>query len=170
MPAFAGTGQQIWQIVAFTRTLSVGQAAARAKGDAARGARVFASAGCSSCHTVGNEGGVTGPDLTNVGSRRSLGFLQRAVLDPNAEVPPDYWTLRARTRDGREISGVRLNEDTHSFQFRNAGGLGAVLKKDLAEHTIIRTSPMPSFRGKLSDPEFEDLIAYLASLREGGRP
>lgn len=50
---------------------------ARAPGDqqALRGAQVFASAGCGACHTVRGAGanGLAGPDLTHVGSRRTLG-------------------------------------------------------------------------------------------------
>jgi len=91
-------------------------------------------------------------------------------LDPNAEVSADYWTLRARTKAGQPISGIRLNEDTHSYQFRDKTGLHSVFKKDLAEHEIVKTSPMPSYQGKLSDRDFEDLIAYLAARREGDRP
>jgi mono/diheme cytochrome c family protein len=39
------------------------------------------------------------------------------------------------------------------------------LKTDLASYEIVRASPMPSFKGKLSPGDLEDLIAYLASLR-----
>ena len=41
----------------------------------ARGAQVFAEAGCGACHTVRGTAanGLAGPDLTHVGSRRSLG-------------------------------------------------------------------------------------------------
>src|SRR5262249_28158717 len=34
MPAYGGTGREIWQIAAFVRSLSVGKAAGRSKGDA----------------------------------------------------------------------------------------------------------------------------------------
>lgn len=43
--------------------------------DLARGAELFDSAGCAACHRVAGTGanGLAGPDLTHVGSRRSLG-------------------------------------------------------------------------------------------------
>ncbi|MFZ3584084.1 cytochrome c oxidase subunit II [Loktanella sp. DJP18] len=49
--------------------------------EAARGAVVFAAAGCGACHTVrGTEAvGQVGPDLTHVGSRKSLGA---GILEP----------------------------------------------------------------------------------------
>lgn len=49
----------------------------------APGAQVFARAGCGACHTVRgtSANGVAGPDLTHVGSRRSLG----AGILPNTQ-------------------------------------------------------------------------------------
>lgn len=45
------------------------------QGEAARGAGLFETAGCAACHRIaGTEAnGMAGPDLTHVGSRRSLG-------------------------------------------------------------------------------------------------
>jgi len=170
MPAYAGAGRDAWQIVAYVRSLSAGKAAERAKGNPPRGESVFKTHDCGQCHAIAGLGGTLGPDLSDIGNRRSLGNLQRSVLAPNEEVSADYWTLRARTQTGQSISGIRLNEDTHSFQFRDKTGLRSVFKKDLAEYEIVKVSPMPSYKGKLSDRDFEDLIAYLAARREGGRP
>ena len=49
---------------------------ARPKGGSpARGAQLFASSGCAACHRIGgtDANGLAGPDLTFVGSRRTLG-------------------------------------------------------------------------------------------------
>jgi putative heme-binding domain-containing protein len=168
MPAFGGSSREAWQIVAYVRSLSIGGASALAAGDPARGALVYARSGCSDCHWIGGKGGTLGPELTSIGSVRSPASLRNAVTDPNREVAPEYWTLRGRTRQGGEISGIRLNEDTHSFQFRDQSGLRSVLKAELASHELARTSPMPA--AKLTPAELDDLVAYLASLREGVRP
>jgi mono/diheme cytochrome c family protein len=40
-----------------------------------------------------------------------------------------------------------------------------VLKSDLKEFTIIKTSPMPSFAQTFSAEERADVIAYLLSLK-----
>jgi cytochrome c oxidase subunit 2 len=50
-------------------------AAAAVDASADRGAAVFASAGCASCHTVRGTAadGIDGPDLTHVASRSTLG-------------------------------------------------------------------------------------------------
>lgn len=164
MPPYPGSGKEVWQIVAYVKSFGVGKAAA--KGNAVRGAELFGKSGCANCHSAGSFGAVVGPDLSVIGSYRTLGHLLRSVTNPNDEVLPDYWTVRGRTKNGEKISGIRLNEDTYSIQYRTGGVLKSVMKKDLAEHELVATSPMPSYKGKLSDKDIEDVIAYLASLRE----
>ena len=163
MPAFAGSGREVWQLAAYVRTLSVGRAAERAKGDVASGAKLFQTAGCEKCH----QGGIDGPDLSDVGARRSLAELSRSVTDPNAEVSSEYWRLNARALNGEQISGIRTNEDTFSYQYRQGTRLRSVLKQDLVSHEIVRTSSMPSYKGKLSAAELDDVVAWLASQRGG---
>ena len=166
MPPFSGSGREVWQVVAHVRSLSIGKGAGRARGDRLRGAVVFQKSGCPTCHAIEGAGGTLGPDLGSIGSERSLSHLERSVNDPQDEVSPEYWMLRARTTSGEQIGGLRLNEDTFSVQYRDKTGLKSVFKRDLAQYDIVRTSPMPAFKGKLTGSEFDHLISYLASRRE----
>jgi putative heme-binding domain-containing protein len=152
-----------------------------APGDATRGAAVYAKKGaCSQCHMLRGEGGVFGPDLSDVGRRRSIAYLRRSLLDPSADVPQSYsaWRsdislpenflfVRLVTRDDQELSGVRVNEDTFSIQIREATGtVHSFLKSELAElHKDFGKSPMPSYATALSTNELDDLVAFLTSLR-----
>jgi cytochrome c oxidase subunit 2 len=63
---------------------------------AERGARVFTTGPCQSCHTIRgtSAAGDVGPDLTHVGSRRTLG----ANTVPNTR---EY--LRSWIRDSQEV-------------------------------------------------------------------
>ena len=165
MAAFPIDGGEVWQLIAFIRYLNVGRGA-QAKGNPAQGAILFASLGCARCHTAEGAGGFTAPDLNGIGSRRSLAQLESALLDPNAEVSPDYWSLRARTKSGETITGIRMNEDMQSFQIREPSGrLRSLWKSDLASYEIDRASPMPAFKDKLQRGELDDLVAYMANLR-----
>ena len=165
MAAFKLDGREVWQLISFLRSANIAKGAGQATGNPARGAQIFNDNGCAQCHTAGKPGGFAGPDLADVGARRSLVQLETSLLDPNAEVDPDYWSLRARTKTGQTISGIRMNEDTDSFQVLDASGrLRSLWKADLASYEILRTSPMPSFKGKLKPSELQDLVAYLASL------
>jgi cytochrome c oxidase cbb3-type subunit III len=169
MPGNAMSARETWQVVAFVRSLGrVRREPLR--GDAARGAQVYEAVGCAACHTVRGRGGPTGPDLTDIGARSSPAYLRRAIVDPQADVPTGFRQVRAVTRDGRRIVGVRVNEDTFSIQFRDAGGtLHSFFKEELAElATDDGRTAMPSFRERLEPAALDDLVAYLVSL-EGTR-
>ncbi len=47
------------------------------------GQQVYQSLGCSGCHMISGIGGTTGPDLTNVGSRRDKAWLVGHFKDPD---------------------------------------------------------------------------------------
>ncbi len=51
------------------------------------GQKVYQSLGCSNCHMISGIGGTTGPDLTNVGSKRDRVWLLGHFKDPKAYVP-----------------------------------------------------------------------------------
>src|SRR5438034_9779733 len=84
----------------------------------------FGKAGCAGCHEVNGRGGVTGPDLSAAGTR-SPEALRAKILDPSASGPGGRGgplTVIVRTQDGREIQGVRRNEDTFTLQLVDASG------------------------------------------------
>jgi cytochrome c oxidase cbb3-type subunit III len=165
MPAFSFSGLRTWQLVTHLRSLSIKHGASQMKGSAQAGRALF-SASCSGCHTVAGKGGLSGPDLNDVGSRLSGVALRTALLDPNADVNSEYWSVAIRTISGRKLTGIRLNEDTHSIQIRDENGkLISVGRRDIAESELIRQSPMPAFAGKLTGEQIEDLLAYLVALR-----
>jgi putative heme-binding domain-containing protein len=138
-------------------------------GDPKRGEEIYRTRGaCAQCHTLSGRGGGFGPDLSNVGASRSPQHLRESLLNPAADFPRRYAWVRAVTRAGRVLTGVRVNEDTFSIQFRDAAGtLHSLWKAELSEFKKDLTkSPMPSYRGKLTPAELDDLVAYLASLQE----
>lgn len=162
MPGFNLSGREIWQVLAYIRSLNVRRSAEIVKGDPAAGARLFEKNGCGGCHGTGD-----GPELAGIGSRRSLAELRRSILDPQAEVSSAWWRIEAVTKDGRKVSGRRLNEDTYTVQLIDAGGrLRSLSKLDLAGYKILRASPMPTFRGRLSESELDDLLAFLVKKEQ----
>lgn len=165
MPAFALSGLKIWQLVTHVRELGIVRGAETVKGDTTAGAALY-KANCATCHAIRGEGGLSGPDLTLIGTMRSSSDMRAAIVDPNAQVAAEHWSVIVKTTDGKTIHGVRLNEDTHSLQMRDdQGRLVALRKADLAGYELVRRSPMPSFQGKLSDAQIGDVIAFLISLR-----
>jgi len=43
-------------------------------------------------------------------------------------------------------------------------------KAGLREYTLLKNSPMPSYRDKLTSAEIDDLVAYLLSLKGSNTP
>ena len=110
-----------------------------------------------------------GPDLTLIGYIRSTDYLRASVLDPNAEVDPRWWSAQLTTVDGVSVSGYLLANDLHTVRLLDGNDrLRAFSKERLAPFEPIRTSRMPSYDGVLVGEDFDNVIAYLASLRGEG--
>ena len=106
------------------------------------------------------------PNLSDIGVVRSAGSLQRSLLNPTSQMMPINRPVRVVTKNGTIINGRRLNEDTYSLQIiDDRETLHSLVKADLREYTISKTSPMPSYKATLSDEEIADVLAYLLSLK-----
>lgn len=163
------TDQTVWQIIAYLRSLT-GGVRVDVPGDAAAGAQVYASADCASCHMIAGEGGLDGPDLSTIGSRRSPEELRSDLVSPNERVQPDWWSMRVVHRDGTRVEGRRMGEGTYSVRILDdAGRMWSFEKRDLAESQRIETSTMPSYASTLSADQLEDLVAYLYGLTRPDR-
>lgn len=149
-------------------------------GDISRGRELYQGrGGCAQCHTINGIGKAIGPDLTDIGLRRSPDYLRTALLEPEADIPQTYsgynrylslrenfLQVRLVTRDGRSFFGVRVNEDTFSIQIRDLENqIHSFYKAELTElHKDRGKSPMPSYRDAFTSNEIDDLVAFLHSL------
>ena len=165
-------GKQLWQVVAYVRSLGQRASGPPPRGNAVNGKQLFlGKGGCQSCHMIGGEGGRLGPDLSLVGETRSIEHLRTSILKPSQDVTPDDRSIRAVTRDGTTITGRRLNEGTYSVQLIDSReNMVSLLKEELTKYEVILESTMPSYEGKFTPAELDDLIAYLASLQRNAIP
>jgi cytochrome c oxidase cbb3-type subunit III len=154
-------------VVAYIRSMHDAGTLTAGAGDAARGQAIFDGAGgCLNCHRVSGKGSRKGPDLSDIGALRNAATLERSMLDPNDTVLPQHRMLRAVTKSGTVITGMRLNEDTHTIQLIDENErLVSLSKSDLREYTVAKTSPMPSYQGKLTPQQVSDVVTYLLSLK-----
>jgi cytochrome c oxidase cbb3-type subunit 3 len=178
MPTFGELGdEKIRQIVDYVVSFEQ-EGSAATPGDPQKGKAIYRSKNCSQCHIVDGQGGDLGPDLTRVGMLLSPGLLRDAIVSPGSKLPLDtvlaerapfkaYLMQRAVTKDGREITGMRVNDDTFSVQLRDASGqIHSLRKSDLQKlGDLPGKSWMPSYKDSLTEAEINDLVAYLASLR-----
>ena len=164
------------QLIAYVRSLSRA-APASGVGDPQKGSAVYQRTGCSSCHVIKGEGGTVGPELTIIGTQRGPDYLRQAILDPAAALPngsqpvpsrnlDEFLPVRIMTREGREVRGARINEDTFTIQVRDSNGqLHSFRKAELRQiEKEFGKSLMPAYKDRLSASEVGDLVAYLSSL------
>jgi putative heme-binding domain-containing protein len=163
MPASSLNPVPVWQLVAYVRSLSADRVRTIPGADATKGEALFAKHQCSYCHPS------RAPELSEIGAKRAPEELRKSIVDPQAEVGPEWWRYKITTRiAGRKLTVQRLNEDTFSIQWRDgAGNLGSILRSDIRSFEEDHSSPMPSFKDKLTDEELNHLVAYL--MRKGGK-
>jgi len=151
-------------IVAYMRGIAAGENVVVAAGDVARGKAIFDGKGkCATCHSPESR---TAPSLADVGALRRPLELEQSILDPSADLHPDYRYVRAVTRSGAVVTGRLLNQSTFSVQILDsAQNLRAFDKADLREFVTNQTSEMPTYRGTLDSQEVADLVTYLTTLR-----
>ena len=172
------TPPDIQSLAAYVRSLGKVEQK-QVAGDAVAGKLIYlGKGGCPACHMIDGDGGSLGPDLSRVGARQSADFMQRTLLEPGFFKKPEEVSNTAsgfvynlvhevKTNTGREILGMRVNEDAFTLQLRDAeNNLHSLRKSELTEvNKIYGKSLMPSVKNSLSDKEAEDLLAYLVSLK-----
>jgi putative heme-binding domain-containing protein len=124
----------------------------------------FGKAGCSSCHTLFDKGGRIGPDLTSY-DRSNLDAFLLAIVRPNAEIREGFEHNLLTTKDGRILSGFKVEENPRIVILRGLDGQDHVVPRDqIANWTPMARSLMPEgLLSSLQEGELRHLFAYLAS-------
>src|SRR5436190_23854185 len=170
--------QQIWQLVAYIRSLApvtenrgAAASASSVGGNAVAGEAIFFGKGeCATCHDINGRGGAVGPDLSAAG-QLPVATIRQAIRDPNAMAPPAGGrrgggrgggrggparpvTVVVKQKDGREVRGIRRSEDTVSLQLVDATGrVHSIDKMTVADVRVDPLSLMPAYKDKLSEEE-----------------
>jgi PQQ-dependent dehydrogenase (methanol/ethanol family) len=169
MPPFRMPPTQLEDLVAYVNELRSPAADNPAPGDASAGERYFLGGGnCTACHTVRGRGGWVGPDLSDLGRRRSLSEIEKALKDPGRRVSPGFEVVTVRLRNGESIKGLLKNESTFDAQVQGLDGrMHLLVRNEIAAIDHEKTPFMPAVAA--STPEYPDLLAYLTRL-SGGAP
>lgn len=142
-----------------------------AGGDTGGGRNVFFGkrAACSSCHTIGREGGHVGPDLTSIGAIRSGHDILEAIVFPSATMVPGHESRRLETKSGKVFSGVISEfESDRSAVVLVMGPNDKVRipRDEIASLTSSTVSLMPDgFATQLTQKELTDLLAFLKAQK-----
>lgn len=143
-------------------------AGALKKGDARRGALVFASAkhACLGCHKVGQQGGVVGPDLSEIGRCQPPEVVVEGVLYPGHLVREGYQAFALATADGKVMQGYKVSETAAKVVFREAttGNEIAVPRGDIEELKAIGSLMPAGLAEAMAEPDLADLCRFLLEL------
>lgn len=135
-------------------------------GEAVKGKALVESNGCYNCHRIGDTGSRVGPNLSDIGDRRTAERLQRSLVAPDEEVLPENRYVSVTLKDGTTVRGRLLNHDALSVQLLDSKEqLRSIQMGEMRGYTILTKGLMPSFEGKLSDTQVADIVAYLSSLK-----
>jgi putative heme-binding domain-containing protein len=157
---------EIWQVLAYLRTLAAPASTDPPRGNAENGQRLF-RANCASCHRVNNAGGRLGPDLSRVGLARARDAMVRQIRGAVEDFRPGYEPVTITPTDGQPIRGVKKNEDLFSVQIMDTRERIQGYEKDQVKTVANDTrSAMPAFgTDRLSESDLDDIIRYLQTLR-----
>jgi putative heme-binding domain-containing protein len=157
---------EVTAVAAYVRSLGAAPQE-KLSGDPVRGAHVFETRGCASCHMVAGKGSGFGPELTQIGARRNGAYLRQTILKPTDSLPEGFAYFAAIDATGRSVRGIRVNEDTFTIQLKDAAGrFHSFRKSELKDlQRLQHETPMPAYQDQIAGAELDDLVAYLAALR-----
>ncbi len=132
------------------------------------GQKMFAAARCVVCHRFNNDGGDTGPDLTQAAGRFSVKDMAESIVDPSKVVSDQYRTTVVQTDDGKTYTGRVIAVSPESITLladpEDASKTVVIPKKEIEHQQLSPVSLMPKDLLKsLNQNEVLDLLAYLLS-------
>ena len=131
-----------------------------------QGRAMFATALCSSCHGMRGEGGVAGPDLTQLGTRFSTKDILEAIIDPSKTISDQYAATVFSLKNGGSVLGRLVSQDKDKYVISQnpfaPQEVRELPKKEVAGTKASTVSVMlPGLINRLNEEELRDLIAYL---------
>jgi putative heme-binding domain-containing protein len=132
------------------------------------GRKMFAAAGCFACHRFGNEGGMTGPDLTGASGRYSSRDLLDQILNPSKEINEQFVPMVITKNNDETVTGVIVNLNGDNVMVNtdpaNPFQQETIDRKRVKSIEPSKISPMPEgLLGLLTQEEIQDLTAYILS-------
>jgi putative heme-binding domain-containing protein len=136
-------------------------AAAGARGDAMHGKAAFVKR-CANCHKLEGAGSAVGPDLAPLVGRPA-DYLLTSILDPNRAVEDRYVEYVALTTDGRQLTGILVEETGASLTLAAPEGKTfTISRSELEQIKSSGKSLMPEgIERDVTPAEMTDILAYL---------
>lgn len=139
------------------------------------GKKMFAAARCVVCHRFTEEGGATGPDLTQAAGRFSFKDMGEAIVEPSKVVSDQYKGTQVTTVEGKVYAGRVVSETADATTIltdpEDSTKIVTIKKADIEEVLPLKLSLMPEgLLKQLNEDEVLDLFAYILSRGNKGDP
>ncbi len=133
-----------------------------------QGKAIFAASYCKSCHQVKGEGGIAGPDLTQLGTRFTNKDILEAIIEPSKTISDQYGATVFYLKEGGSVLGRMIKQDNEKYYISQNPfsplTVRELLKKDVLRTRVSEISPMlPGMINNLNSEELKDLVAFLKS-------
>ena len=130
-------------------------------GEVEKGKIIFTQR-CAVCHTLFNEGGKVGPELTGY-ERNNPDFWLTATLDPSIEIREGFGAYIAKLKGGQALMGILTKQDATGITLKDVAGQTHSAKADDVESleaSPISIMPEGLLTG-LSEADLRDFFAYV---------
>jgi quinoprotein glucose dehydrogenase len=135
-------------------------------GNATEGQKIFferQEAACFRCHKIHGNGGDVGPELSDVGQKKSRDYILESIVYPNKQIAPGFDNVTLILKNGGSYAGqVKGTNATEITVNSPEDGLVKVAWKDIKEQKR-GLSPMPGDLATLLSPkDIRNLVEFLA--------
>ncbi len=133
------------------------------RGDAAAGKKIYVER-CAFCHQSNGEGYALGPDFATV-KNAGKEHLLTSIIDPNAEVRPEFVGYVIETKDEQSLHGLVISESAASITLRQPYGKQSVIpRSNIMAMQSQGLSVMPEeLEAGLTPQAMADLLEYIAN-------
>ncbi|MEC5125506.1 HEAT repeat domain-containing protein [Verrucomicrobiales bacterium BCK34] len=139
-------------------------------GNQGAGEIVFQNQGaCLQCHKIGGNGGVQGPDLTQVATRLTREKILESVTVPGAEITEGYGMTSITLNSGDAVVGRISNEADDHLTVVGLDNKPTRVERSNIKAIAPPVSAMPPVAMALPPKDLRDLVAYLAGRTGGGK-
>lgn len=137
-----------------------------------QGKNMYTATICISCHTMHGSGGISGPDLSQLGTRFSQEDILASLIDPSKVISDQYAATILSLKNGQSMVGNIIDENEQVYRVSQnpfaPDDVREVAKDEVTGKKLSDVSSMPpGLINRLNEEELKDLLAFLIS---GGNP
>lgn len=138
-------------------------------GNADRGRRIFeenAALSCRRCHAVAPSNPLVGPNLSDVGIKRTREELLTSIVAPNAKIAEGFQTVVMLLDSGKVATGIVRRETDTKVVLVDADGKEIEVDAESIDDRYEGKSAMPvDLLQHMTERDLRDLVEFLSQLR-----